>query len=148
MNKSSHNTVNKLPGLVNFDRICTSPPSAPLVDLGEHDLHARVPMVKLVQVLLHLIHQVNTGHIPQVVAATVDEEDIRGCSSSQGVGKEGEETSPAQSTPTEPAGAKVEAKVAADGLCSSLGSTPDIAVSDYPYSHYGSKINESNKCFR
>ncbi|KAK5911427.1 hypothetical protein CgunFtcFv8_005602 [Champsocephalus gunnari] len=145
MNKRSHHTVNKPPGLVNIDRICTSPPPAPL---GEHDLHARVPMVKLVQVLLHLVQQLNTGHIPQVIAATVDEEDIRDCSSSQGVGKEREDTSPAQSTPTEPAHPQVEAKVAADGLCSSLGSTPDIAVSDYPYSHYGREINESNKCFR
>ncbi|KAK5897511.1 hypothetical protein CesoFtcFv8_010568 [Champsocephalus esox] len=120
MNKSSHNTVNKLPGLVNFDRICTSPPPAPL---GEHDLQARVPMVKLVQVLLHLVQQLNTGHIPQVIAATVDEEDIRDCSSSQGVGKEREDTSLAHSTPTEPAHPQVDAKVTADGLCSSLGST-------------------------
>ncbi|KAI9537296.1 hypothetical protein NQZ68_026426, partial [Dissostichus eleginoides] len=45
------------------------PPPAPLVDLGDHDLHARVPMVKLVQVLLHHVQQLNTGHIPQVIAA-------------------------------------------------------------------------------
>ncbi|KAI9532244.1 hypothetical protein NQZ68_033869 [Dissostichus eleginoides] len=80
--------------------ICTSPPPAPLVDLGDHDLHARVPMVKLVQVLLHHVQQLNTGHIPQVIAAAVDEEDIRGCSSSQGVGKKGRR--PLQRSPPQP----------------------------------------------
>ncbi|TKS70378.1 C Adaptor protein complex AP-2 subunit alpha-2 [Collichthys lucidus] len=46
--------------------------------------------MKLVQVLLHPSHRLETADVPHVVAITVDDEDIRCCSSSQGVAKEGE----------------------------------------------------------
>lgn len=93
--------------------------------------------VKLVQVLLHHADQLDTADLPHVIAATVDDEDIWCCSSSQGVGKEGEKASPLQSTPAKPADTDARhAEGASQGLCSSLDTTPDIAVTNDPRSSF------------
>ena len=90
-------------------------------------------MAKMENNFLHHVNKLNTPHTPHVVAATVDDEDVRCCSSSQGVGKEGKEAFPPQSTPAEPADADTgHAEVSPHGFCSSLGSMSDIAVPNYP----------------
>lgn len=81
------------------------------------------------------------------VAATVAEEDIRCCSVLQVDGtEEGEEPfhhSPPQSTTDKPADTDARhAEVASHGLCSTLGSTPDIAVPDDQHNVTGRKTNE------
>lgn len=144
--KCSHNTVDKFASFVHSHRICNSPPLAPLTQRRKHDHHVRVPVVKLVQVLLHPVYKLDAAGLAQVVAATVDEEDIRCCSSSQGVAKKGDKAPPPQSTYAEPADADVgQAQVASCCLCSSLGTTSDIAVPDYPNCCYG---KTKSNCFR
>ena len=85
--------------------------------------------VKLVQVLLHHADQLDTADLPHVIAATVDDEDTWCCSSSQGVGKEKEQFTPAKPADTDTR----HAEGASQGLCSSLDTTPDIAVTSAPH---------------
>lgn len=87
------------------------------------------------QVLLHHVDKLDAADLP--------------CSSLQGVGEEGEKAFPPQSTPAKPTDTDLRhAEVAPKGLCSSLGTTPDIAVTDDPHCEYGREINECNKCFK
>lgn len=127
--------------LTNFLALSTFTRLAPAL----HDFHARVQELELVQVLLHRTDQLYTADSPHVIAATVDEEDIWCFSSLQGVGKEGEKSFLLQSAPAKPRHMDArESEVGSDGLCSSLGSTPSIAVTNDPHRVCGRKISFIN----
>ena len=82
-----------------------SPPPASLVDVRVDDLHCWELPVEVLQVLLHCGNNLNSLQASEVVAATVDEQDIRGCSSSQGLQEERDEglpSQPASAKPTDP----------------------------------------------
>lgn len=100
MNICSHNTVHKLASLVDLPQFDTSLPPASLGDAREDDLHMWILQVEVVQVLLHRCDEVEAFDTSLVIPATVDEEDIWGCSSSPGLVKEGGEGSSTSDHPS------------------------------------------------
>lgn len=132
-NKCGHHTVHPFPGSVNAPRIC-SPPLASLWDAGEDDPHPGKATVEVLQVLLHRGDKVHSCDGAEVIAAAVDEQDIRGCSSSQGLEKEGDEVPPSQAPPAKPPDPRLNAEVPSPCVPGSLLSTSDVAVPNDPNS--------------
>lgn len=146
MNICSHNIVHKVAGLCNAPDFDTRLPPASLGDPRDDDFEMWMLQVEAVQVLLHRSDKVDAFHAAQVIPATVDEEDIRCCSSSAGLEKEREKALPSQTTPAEPMDRHtVDGKIAPHGLRRSLRPTPDVAVPHYPDISWMEKRNYNSE---
>lgn len=85
-----------------------------------------MPNVKLAQILHHG-EQLDAADLPNVAAATVDDEDVLCCPSLQEVRKDGDKgLSTAVALPNQQKLTSFHAEAASEGLCSSLRAMLDI----------------------
>ena len=130
--KFAHLSVHPHSGLVDLSRICF-PPVTSFIDGRENDLHLRKNAMEVQQVLLHHCDKLHTFDVAKVVAATVNQQDIRDCSSSQRLMKKGKKVPPSQTTPAKPPHTAVQSQVPPCGVSGSLFPTSDVAVSNQPH---------------